>query len=512
MGVFCFMFEKIKKFFKDGFFVPIHPKSDKGKKEPVTSCAIEKLMGDCADVIQRKIRPEGCPELSLWFVDGLVNGEQLSLDVVRPLLVNLEPFDEKDKDALKRIMISIVNNIEAKELNDMNEAAEALLNGSCVLVFENTGCALGFEAKGGDKRAVTEPAIENVVKGSKDAFVETLRVNTALLRRKIKTPHLKIAETVVGRQSRTRVDVVYIDGLTSQELVRKVQERLEQIDVDGMLMAAQLEEGLCGSVTTFPLLLFTDLTDRFARHIMEGRVGLLIDGFPIGYLMPATFTQFMRAPEDEGNNYIVASSIRFLRYIALIITLLLPGFYVAIASFHQEMIPYSLARAIVTSKQGVPFTTTAEVIGMLIAFEILQEAGLRLPKTLGQTVSIVGALIVGQSAVEARIFSPVVVIVVAVAGVAGYTIPNQDFAASLRIWRFIIVIAASFLGLNGMAAAIVILVYHLSTLETFDVPYLSPMTGKKVSHSFLRSVFRPPYDNVPYRDESLNPENRRSRK
>ncbi|MGI5971815.1 MAG: spore germination protein [Oscillospiraceae bacterium] len=483
--------------------VPFHPETDPLKDEEVTPENLKKAFGHSSDLTERILHPERGGEITAFFIDGLVDSEQISSNVIRPIL-------QWADDSPERTMTSVVWNLNALERDNIADCAADLINGCCVIIYD--GKALSFEAKGGEKRSVSEPIIENVVKGAKEGFVETLRTNTSLVRRRLRSPQLRILEAKAGRLTKTRIEILYIEGLTNPEFVTELEERVKSIDVDGVISAAVLEEYIIGDVkTVFPLLQFTDLCDRFCEGLLAGRIGLIAEGIPIGYLLPATMPQLMKAPEDEANNYIVASVIRALRYFGLAVTLLLPGFYVAVATFHQEMIPYTLMKSIVESKQGVPFSSSVEVIGMLIAFEILQEAGLRLPKTIGQTVSIIGALIVGQSAVEAKIFSPVVVIVVAVAGIMGYLVPNQDFAAAMRIWRFMFAVCAALLGMFALALAGMVLIYHLASIENFNVPYLAPLAGRGGHYPLRNTVFRARMKKTQLRPKELDTLKKRSR-
>ena len=242
----------------------------------------------------------------------------------------------------------------------------------------------------------------------------------------------------------------YRKRLTNPLLGEELQSRLERIDLDGLMNTGDLEEYLLEKSSPFPQLLATERPDRFAMELLQGRAGLLVDGLPLGFLLPATLAETLRVPEDTAAHYTVASVLTLLRYLALFLSVLLPALYVAVTMYHQEMVPTRLLLSIIQSKQDVPFSTAGETLGMLVAFELLQEAGLRLPATIGQSVSIIGALIVGQSAVEAKVISPVVVIVVAIAGITGYTMPNQDMAAALRLCRFGMVILSVGLGLFGM--------------------------------------------------------------
>ena len=348
--------------------------------------------------------------------------------------------------------------------------------------------------KSPQRRQVSEPKEEKVVKGSKDAFVETIRVNTSLVRRKLRDKRLKIRQMTLGEKSGTIVSVVYRDGFTNKEMVEETCRRLGDIKCEGVITTAVIEENICDDPRSpFPQLISTERPDKFALNILEGRVGILVDGLPLGYLAPGTFSQFMKVPEDESEHFIVASAITVLRYISFFITLLLPGFYVAVAMYHQEMIPTKLMQSMIEAKQSVPFPTAVEVLMMLVAFELLQEAGLRLPSPIGMTVSIIGALIVGQSAVEARVVSPVVVVVIALAGIAGYTMPNQDMASALRLFRFLLTLTAILLGMFGLAVGSALILYHLSGLESFGVPYMTPFAGARgryMGRALLRRSMR----------------------
>lgn len=245
-----------------------------------------------------------------------------------------------------------------------------------------------------------------------------------------------------------------------------------------MLATGNIEEYIVPAArTAFPLVQYTERSDRFCAGLAEGRVGILIDGLPLGYLAPGVLGDFLQAPQDKSESWLLASALTLLRYLCMLGTLLLPALYVAMVTFHQEMIPTRLALSIIAAKQDVPFRSVFEVIVLLLAFEILQEAGLRLPQSIGQTVSIIGGLVVGSAAVEAKIISPAVLIVVAIAGIAGYTMPSQEVAGALRIWRFLLALLASAAGLFGVVAGLSALVIHLAGIESFGVSYLTPFAS-----------------------------------
>ena len=310
--------------------------------------------------------------------------------------------------------------------------------------------------------------------------MESLRTNTAMVRRRIRVPELRLREYTVGRQTLAPVDVLWMEGIADPEVVERVGARIDAMDIDGIQTTGNLEEYLVDRLDTpFPLLASTQRPDWFCGGLLEGRVGVLCEGLPMGWLAPGTVDQFFKTNQDKTGGWLMASAIRLLRYVCMFVSLLLPALYVAAVTFHPEMIPDKLALSISAAKQQVPFSSVFEVLAMLVAFEVLQEAGLRLPGPIGQTVSILGGLVVGSAAVEARIVSPAVLIAVAIAGIAGYTMPSQDFANALRLWRFGLTVLASVFGVLGLALGVAALIRHLAGLESFGVPYLSPfVTGE----------------------------------
>ena len=374
-----------------------------------------------------------------------------------------------------------------------------LLNGFCVVLFGDR--ALAFEDKTPEKRSPSAPEVENTVKGPKDAFTETLRTNTSLLRRHLRSGDLHFYEMTAGRRSHTLCAVVYLEGLTSPVFVERMKKRLAAIDTDGLLSPAAVEEYVTGSrPTAFPLLQYTERTDRFAQGLLDGRVGLLVDGLPLGYLAPVDLGCLMTSAEDRGTDYLSASCLRVLRYGALFLSLLLPGLYVALVAFHPAMLPTALLESIIEAKRQVPFPTIFEVLGLLISFELLQEASVSLPRNVGQSLSIIGGLVVGTAAVQAKFISPAALIIVAVSGICGFAIPGRGLADALRIWRFLLAVFSSLAGLYGLTMGGLLLLVHLGGLTSFEEPYLAPFA--RVS---LRGILRKRLKNEKFREESLHP-------
>ena len=454
----------------------------------------------------------GACTLTLCYLSGMVKMERVSDYVLRPLAQD-EALARcgTPRQAMDRMKDGALYNLSAEERTRLDAAVFDLVNGCCLLLFPWESSVLSLNVGTEEKRSISSPSNETVLKGSRDAFVESLRTNTSIVRRHLKAPELRIREQVVARQSVTSVDILYIEGLTNPHLVEQVAAQLADIDIDAVLATGNIEEYIVPAArTAFPLVQYTERSDRFCAGLAEGRVGILIDGLPLGYLAPGVLGDFLQAPQDKSESWLLASALTLLRYLCMLGTLLLPALYVAMVTFHQEMIPTRLALSIIAAKQDVPFRSVFEVIVLLLAFEILQEAGLRLPQSIGQTVSIIGGLVVGSAAVEAKIISPAVLIVVAIAGIAGYTMPSQEVAGALRIWRFLLALLASAAGLFGVVAGLSALVIHLAGIESFGVSYLTPFASNAGEQVEGHAVFRQPLPRVKQRPAALKTRNRRN--
>ncbi|KIL34171.1 membrane protein [Cohnella kolymensis] len=431
---------------------------------------LKRIFKDCSDIIVRPFVIEKDIQAIAVFVDGLVKTE-----LVDNALENLMIFEGQEKD-VESLMNRSLPVSQVKTTDNYGDFLESVLSGDTGILVTGNTKALLLGIRGPATRSVAEPETEGVVRGPREGFTENLRVNTSLVRRRVRTPLLKMKPFVLGRQSNTSLVVVYMEGLTNPGLVEEVIARLKKVDLDVLLESGFLEEYIQDSAwSPFPQMQVTERPDTTALALMQGRIAVIIDGTPMVLLAPTAFYQLLQASEDYYERFQMGTLLRWLRYLFLFISLFTPALYVAITTYHAELIPTTLLFSIASAREHIPFPAVVEALIMEITFEALREAGIRLPKAVGSAIGILGAIVVGQAAVQAGIVSAPMVIVVSITGIASFTIPSFNGAIAVRMLRFPFIILGSLFGIYGILIGFMVLIGHLSNLRSFGVPYMSPI-------------------------------------
>ncbi|NOU70826.1 spore germination protein [Paenibacillus sp. LMG 31458] len=433
---------------------------------------LKKAFGNSSDLITQTIHLNDVDSIQIGviYMNGLVNPFAIQSLLTENLKVDSCEFP---LDAL-RSSVSTLGQV--REIPDFETLYQSILSGLTVILLD--GCVQGLAAntQGGEHRSVEEPTTQSVVRGPREGFTELISTNAALIRRKIKDSNLWMESMTIGRVSKTDVAIMYMNGIVNDKLVAEARIRLGRIDIDAIFESANIEELIQDETyTPFPTLYNTERPDVIAAGLMEGRIAILVDGTPFVLMAPALFTQFYQSAEDYYQRADFATLLRLLRYVCFFISLLAPSLYIAITTFHQELLPSSLLISLAAQREGIPFPAFIEAVVMEITFEILREAGVRLPKTVGQAVSIVGALVIGQAAVEAGLVSPAMVIIVAITAISNFVIPSFNMGITIRILRFLLMLIAASFGLYGVTVGLIAIVLHLCSLRSFGIPYMSPM-------------------------------------
>ncbi len=411
---------------------------------------------------------------ALIFIDGLPNDLIVNEHVLAPLMSRRDSWGGGES-LMEEVRNRLVPAGEVREVDNPGDLAKSVLSGDAALLLDGEAAALLVSVQGWDKRAIEKPEHKAVMKGPKDSFTETMRVNTTLLRRRLRDNAVKVRAMEVGRVTKTSVAVVYHQQIANPSLVAEVVRRLEAVDVDGVVDSGVLEQ-LIGDkpLSIFPALQESERPDEVAAAILEGRVAILVDNTPFVLLAPATFNNMMMAPEDYYVHWPVATFVRVMRYIAALLALTLPSIYIILTSFHPEIFPVELGVFIAGSREGRPFPVLTEILMMEITMEILREATIRLPGAFGQAISVVGTLVVGQAAVRAGLVSAVVIIITGSTAVASFAVPSMALAFAVRLLRFPLMLLSGMFGATGMFVGLYILLVHLACLRSFGVEYLAP--------------------------------------
>ncbi|MFC5704397.1 spore germination protein [Cohnella faecalis] len=438
---------------------------------------LRSIFAECSDVSYRTLLIGDRIEALLIYVDGLSDTDGIEEHVVSPLLrVSYEETVGLDQRLKRLITVS-----EVQDVSTFEQCEAYLLDGMPILLYEGGASGLALGLTKWQMRGIEEPSAESSVRGPREGFTETIRVNMSQIRRIIKSSSLKMETMKIGEYTRTKIVVAYIDGLVDRTLVEEVKNRLGTIRLDGILESGYIEEMIEDSpFSPFPQLLSTERPDVICGNLLEGRVAILIEGTPFTLVAPITFFSLLQSSEDYYQRFIVSTVVRWLRYMYVALSLLLPSVYVAVLTYHQEMVPGSLVLSMASSREDVPFPALVEVLIMEVSFEALREAGVRLPKQVGSAVSIVGALVIGQAAVQAGLVSAPMVIIVSLTGIASFMIPRYIAGISIRMLRFPLIVLAGTLGLLGIMLGLIAIVLHLCSLRSFGVPYLSTIQTPKL--------------------------------
>lgn len=492
--MFNFLLRKLKYTLTKGKIANeiIHPEvkidSEIGTELKKNIDEVKGILGDSDDIIIREFTlcDINQTKAALVFVDGLTEGLTINESIIKPLMYHnpgsdldfMLPKGQNAKGgkatrsieefAKKRLCIG-----EILEVSTYDKIIDGCLNGDSALLIDGYNQSIVINTKGWDKRGVEEPVTEAVVRGPREGFTENIRTNTALIRRKIKHPDLTMQSTVLGRRTRTNVTLAYIKGIANEGLIKDIEKRLKKIDTDAILESGYIEQYIEDApFSIFSTMGYSEKPDAVAGKILEGRVAILVDGTPFVVTAPFLFLESFQTTEDYYIRPYMATFLRWIRFTSFFISILAPAVYVAFTTYHQELIPTELLFTIAVSREGTPFPAAVEALIMIMAFEILRESGVRLPRPVGQAISIVGALVMGEAAVSAGLIGAPMVIIIAITAVASFTVPTQVDAEVLL--RFFFLILAATLGGYGITLGILMMMVHLASLRSFNFFYLQP--------------------------------------
>ena len=452
----------------------------------------------------------------VMYIDGMVDSPVINEFILSPLMmrnranifddkqkkfvseekidnVTLKNFKKsKEKNLVDFIYNSLIPQNSVDKVTDFSDVYSAINMGNCMLFVDSLDTAFNLDVKGFKQRNIDSPSNEVVVRGSQEAFVENIRTNTSMIRRLVNNENLVMETLTVGQITRTQVSIGYIKSLANEDLVAEVRYRINNLSVDYLISSGQLEQLIQDSPESlFPQMVATERPDKVSNFLLEGRVIIIVNGSPYVLVAPGVFVDFITSPEDLNLKYQFSNMQKLIRLLAIFLSLLLPGMYIAITNYHQELIPTELLFTIAAARESVPFPTFVEILLMEISFELIREAGLRVPTPLGSTIGIVGALILGEAAVSASLVSPVLIIIIAITGICSFSIPDFSLNFTFRIYRFIYIILGYVAGFLGISVVLFIQLVIMCKLKSFGSPYINPYILNKNKRS-ISSYFIPP--------------------
>lgn len=465
-------------------------------------CYLKELLEDASDIVFREFYI-GKLKSALVYIDGM--GDKILLDDYVLENVMLKGHNITKASEIKDRILAVT---DVREVKKLSEGVNAMLSGDTLMFVEGLEGAYVIATRFWPARGVSEPSRETVIRGGRDGFTETIRFNTALVRRRIRDTRLKVVPKSLGVRSKTDAAIMYIEDIVNRDALEELLSRVERINIDAVLDSGYVEQMVEDDKwSIFPQIQNTERPDVVAAALYEGRIAILVDNSPFAIIVPATMPNFFQSPDDYYQRWIYGSLMRFMRFFSIFLSLLLPALYVAVTSFHTAIIPTKMAYFIAASREGVPFPAFVEAIIMEVSLALLIEAIARLPKAIGSTIGIVGGLIIGQAAVTAGVVSPIMIIIVSVTAITNFTTPNFEISTAFRILRFLLIIAASVVGLYGIVLGLIVILIHLVKLKSFGIPYLSPMVNPNIS-DFKDMYIRFPLKAFSKRPEYMNTEDK----
>jgi spore germination protein len=445
---------------------------------------VKGLLKDNSDFVFREFYTDQW-KAGIIYIDGMADKILLDDYVLEPLMGNYKSINSSEE--IKDIILAVS---DMREVDKLSEGIIAALSGDTLMFIDGLDVCYVIATRYWPARGVSEPSGETVIRGAREGFTETIRFNTALVRRRIRDTRLRVKAKRLGVRSKTDAAIMYIDDIVNKEVLQELEERINKINIDAVLDSAYIEQFIeDDKFSPFPQIQSTERPDVVAAALYEGRVAVLVDNSPFAIIVPTTLPNLFQSPDDYYQKWIHVSLTRILRFFAIIISLIMPALYVAVTAFHTSIIPTELAYSIAASREGVPFPSFLEAIIMEISLALLIEAVIRLPKPIGATIGIVGGLIIGQAAVSAGIVSPIMIIIVGLTAITTFLTPNYGVTAAFRFIRFLLIIAASVIGLYGIMLGLISVLIHLIRLKSFGVSYLSPMVNaesKDFKDMFIR--------------------------
>ncbi|AEI43578.1 spore germination protein [Paenibacillus mucilaginosus] len=449
-------------------------------------------------------------EVTVLFLEGATDTESIESQIIQPLVTKTLTL-LRHHNAVTVTMEEILTSSSVRTTSLFQDLIHGLVNGGTILLIQGEAQGLTMDTPGFQSRSITEPQVEHVLKGPKEAFIESAAANRSLIRKQVRDHQLMSEVVTVGERSMNEVSLMYIKNLADPDLVTEVKQRISEIQADTVPNLSMLEQHIEErSYSLIPTALLTERPDRASSFLMEGHVILIMENSPTAMVVPITFWSLFHTPEDQYLRWAYGNFIRIVRIFAVFVALLTPSLYIAVSTFHEEMLPTDLLLAIGATRERVPFPALIEVLLMEAAFELVREAAVRIPTIIGPTIGIVGALILGQAAVEANIVSPILVIIVAMTGISSFTIPEISFNFAVRILRFIILFTASFMGFFGIALTLTCVISYMVSFKSFGVPFLTPLSPHDRSSKDL--IVRPPVWKQWLRPFYTNPQDKQRKK